>query len=652
MSTKAVKQEILSNLQSYKTKGLTFLKTSNESEITKMIVLSNDEYYNSSSPLLIDTEFDILKEYASEKYPTNSEINRIGAPITKNKVTLPYDMPSMDKIKPDTNALSQWKTKYDGPYVLSCKLDGVSGMYSTENNEPKLYTRGDGKVGQDITHILRVLKLPETQEKIVVRGEFIISKQKFDEKYKNAFSNPRNLVSGIINSKTLDYKTEDLDFVAYEVIRPQMKPSEQMAFLDRLGFNVVQNTYSTKANLTNEMLSNTLLLWRMNYKYEIDGIIVTDDNIHTRKEGNPEHAFAFKMVISDQMAEVKVVDVLWEPSKSGYLKPRVQIEPVQLCGVTIQYVTGFNGSFIESNKIGIGAVIQVIRSGDVIPHIKSVTIPAENPKMPEESYHWTKNHVDLVLDNLENNQKVKEKNITEFFTKLEVDGLSVKTVEKIMEAGLDTIPKILKAPKSEFYKVKGFKETMVNKIYEGIRDKVEKASLLDIMAASNQFGRGIGERKIKPILETCPDILTKQESIEDKYERLLQIRGIGIENARSFTENIENFMEFLKECGLEKKLYIVSNTKSTAVLEIKMDRSHPLFEKRIVMTKFRDPVLKEKIMEKGGIIDENIGKNTHILIVKSKEDQSSKTKYAMDNNIIIMELNEFKEFYGFKTYKI
>jgi len=647
MSTKAVKQTIIINIQLYKTKGISFLRTLNETEITKMIVLSNDEYYNSSSPLLTDTEFDILKEYASEKYPTNSEINCIGAPITKNKVTLPYDMPSMDKIKPDTNALSQWKTKYSGPYVLSCKLDGVSGMYSTENKEPKLYTRGDGKVGQDITHILRVLKLPETQEKIVVRGEFIITKQKFVEKYKETFSNPRNLVSGIINSKTLDYKTEDLDFVAYEVIRPQMKPSEQIAFLDRLGFTVVQNTYSTKMNLENEMLSNTLMLWRMNYKYEIDGIIVTDDNIHIRKEGNPEHAFAFKMVISDQMAEAKVVDVLWEPSKSGYLKPRVQIEPIQLCGVTIQYVTGFNGSFIESNKIGIGAVIQVIRSGDVIPHIQSITIPAENPKMPEEPYHWTKNHVDLVLDNLEDNKKVKEKNITEFFTKLEVDGLSGKTVEKIMEAGLDTIPKILKAPKSEFYKVRGFKETMVNKIYEGIRDKVEKASLLDIMVASNQFGRGIGERKIKPILEVCPDILTIQESIEDKYERLLQIRGIGTENARSFTENIENFVDFLKECGLEIKLYIDSNTKSSAVLERKIDRSHPLFEKRIVMTKFRDPVLKEKIMEKGGIIDENIGKNTHVLIVKSKEDQSSKTKFATDNNIIIMESNEFKEFYGF-----
>ena len=106
-------------------------------------------------------------------------------------------------------------------------------------------------------------------------------------------------------------------------------------------------------------------------------------------------------------------------------------------------------------------------------------------------------------------------------------------------------------------------------------------------------------------------------------------------------------MDFLKECGLEKKLYIDSNTKSTAVLERKMDIYHPLFGKRIIMTKFRDQVLKDRILDVGGIIDDNIGKNTHILIVKSKEDQSSKTKYAMENNIMVMDIDEFKESYRF-----
>ena len=66
-------------------------------------------------------------------------------------------------------------TKYTGPYVLSCKLDGVSGLYTTEGSEPKLYTRGDGKVGQDISHLIPYLRLPKTKN-IVIRGEFIIPK--------------------------------------------------------------------------------------------------------------------------------------------------------------------------------------------------------------------------------------------------------------------------------------------------------------------------------------------------------------------------------------------------------------------------------------------------------------------------------------------
>ena len=626
------------NITLFKKEGIKVLENLGESDIVKMVVAANDAYYN-KDPLLTDNEFDIVKEYAEKKYPDNEAIKQVGAPITKNKVTLPYNMPSMDKIKPDTNALSNWMQKYKGPYVLSCKLDGVSGLYTTEGGEPKLYTRGDGKVGQDVTHLLRVLKLPEKKEGekgFAIRGEFIIPKKIFEEKYKAQFANPRNLVSGIVNSKTLDDKTKDLHFVTYEVVNPPMKVGDQMDTLEKLGHEVVKNERRT--TLSNEELSKTLLDWRANYEYEIDGVIVADDNIHHRKDGNPDHAFAFKMVISDQMAEAKVVDVLWEASKSGYLKPRVQIEPIKLGGVTIQYATGFNGDFIEKNKIGIGAVIQIIRSGDVIPHIKSVTTPAEAAKMPDQAYTWTKNHVDIVLEDVEGDVTVKRKNITEFFTKLEVDGLSGKTVEKIMDAGFDTVPKILKMTKADFAKVKGFKDTLVNKIHDGIQAQVAKASLLDIMAASNLFGRGIGERKIRPILEAYPTILTDPGSQEEKYQKLIQIKGIGQENAKSFTENIDRFLKWLGECDLEGKL------TEQPIKEVKAvgDPSHPLYQKHIVMSGVRDATIKEKMESAGGIIDDSIGKSTFVLIVKSKGDkESSKTKYAKEHDIEIMEPAEF-----------
>jgi len=491
---------------------------------------------------------------------------------------------------------------------------------------------------------LRTLQLPNVPD-LVVRGEFIIPKTTFVEKYKDAFANPRNMVSGIVNSKTIDEKTKDLHFVAYEIIQPLMKPSEQMATLKKHGFEVVQN--KSEPELTNESLSDVLKDWRTSYQYEIDGVIVTDDHMHSRKDGNPDYAFAFKMVLSDQMAEAKVVDVIWEASKSGYLKPRVRIEPVRLTGVTIEYATGFNGKFIEENKIGIGAVIQIIRSGDVIPHIKAVTTPAEHAKMPDAAYHWTDTHVDIVLDNVSEDVTVREKNITAFFTSLEVDGLSGGNVKRIMKAGFDTVPKILHMSKEDFETVDGFKQKMVDKIYDGIQDKVGKATLLQIMVASNWLGRGLGERKMRPMLEAQPDILTSSDTDEEKITKLRAIPGIGPENAKSFVANIGGFLGFLKECGLDNKLSGVVLPEKP-VLENTManiDISNPLYGKHIVMTKTRDATVIDKIKKAGGILDDNIGKTTFLLIVKSKDDVSNKTKKANELGIQILTPEEFNEKY-------
>jgi len=639
------KADAKKQIKEFKEKGISVIHAVTEQQLTTIIIVANGAYYNTKKPLMTDNEYDIVREYAENKYPENETIKQIGAPIEKNKVTLPYNMPSMDKIKPDTGALSNWMGKYSGPYVLSCKLDGVSGMYTTEGPEPKLYTRGDGKVGQDITHILRVLQLP-TEPGLVIRGEFILPKKVFDEKYKGTFANPRNLVSGIVNSKTLDDKTKDLHFVAYEVIQPLMKPGEQMKKMVSLGHEVVQHKLVDA--LSNEQLSEVLMDWRTNYQYEIDGVIVCDDNMHARRDGNPEYAFAFKMVISDQMAEAKVVDVIWNASKSGYLKPRVQIEPIQLGGVTIEYATGFNGAFIESNKIGIGAVIQIIRSGDVIPHIKSVTTPAEHAKMPDVKYHWTDTHVDIILDDVGEDMGVREKEITAFFTGLSVDGLSSGNVKRIMNAGYDTVAKILKMSKKDFEVVDGFKEKMIEKVYTSLHDKIENASLLEIMAASNKFGRGIGERKIRPILEAFPDILTRNENNEQKITMLKSIKGIGKENAKAFVDHIVDFMTFLKDCGLEGKLNgdkkpISEKLENTLIPEV--DKKHPLYQKHIVMTKVRDKTIIDELQKVGGVLDDSIGKNTFALVVKTKEDVSNKTKYAAEHGIPIMTPAEFIEKY-------
>ena len=645
IKTEVVSKEIMDIVTEFKQKGLPVLEPLSKKVLEEFIEFLDDSYYN-ENPLLTDNEYDIVKEYKDKRFPSKDTVCKIGAPIKgKNKVALPFEMASMDKIKPDSGALAGWTAKYKGPYLLSCKLDGVSGLYEcNQKGEYKLYTRGDGCVGQDISHLIRALELPKIPIGMAVRGEFILSKSIFKEKYSAKFANARNLVSGIVNSKE-GAGAKDLHFVAYEVIQPLVKPSQQMNMLKTAHFRVVQN--EIRPLLSNEALSEVLVNWRTSYEYDIDGVIVTNDEIHPRVSGNPEYAFAFKMVLSDQLAEAKVVDVLWEASKDGYLKPRVRIEPIKLGGVTIEYATGFNGKFIEENKIGIGALIQMVRSGDVIPYIKSVTVPAEKAKMPLVPYIWNKTHVDVLLENPHEDEGVQEKNITSFFVTIGVDGLAKGGVHKLYKAGKTTIADILKMSAVDLEQIDGFQKKTATKLADGIREKVAAASLLTIMVASGKMGRGLGERKIQPILEALPDVLISQETPEIIQQKIKQVPGIGPENAREFVKNIPAFLGFLKETGLEDKLTAPATAAparaapATAAPTVES----PLTGKKIVMTKVRDQAIISFVTNQGGSFEDSMKKDVMVLIVKSKEDVSNKTEYATKNGIPIMTVEEFKKEY-------
>ena len=643
------KKQILENyIDSFKELGIQVLEQLNENQLSDILEVSNKNYYN-NIPLLTDNEYDIVKEFMEHKFPKNAALSNIGAPVEKNKVKLPYEMPSMDKIKPDTNALTQWLKHFTGPYVLSCKLDGVSALYTTECNIPKLYTRGDGKVGQDISHLIPYLKLPDNKD-IVVRGELIITKNDFDNHLKDSFANPRNLVSGIVNQKKIDENIKYLHFVAYELIQPELIPSEQLYFLQTLDINIDVVLFKSIDHLTNDLLSELLIKWRKEYIFEMDGIIVTDDKLYSRKSGNPEHSFAFKMVLSEQIAEAKVVDVIWSASKDGYLKPRVRIEPIHLGGVTIEYATGFNGAFIENNKVGIGSLVEIIRSGDVIPHIKSVIQPAEKAKMPMIPYVWNNTHIDILLEDIENDSTVKEKNIAGFFKGIGVDGLSSGNIRRIIDAGYLTVPEILNMNESDFLKVEGFKQKLAHKIYSGIRDKLKNASLVQLMVCSNIFGRGLSEKKIEVIMEELPDILLSNISTSEKIKEVSKIRGMASKSAENFVDKIEAFKIFLNEIGLMHKLLDAddedvesSSEKVKKVKEVK--DANPLYKKNIVMTGARNKELIDKLKEISVNIATTVNKNTFALIAKDKTDSSTKIEDATKLNIPIFSIEEFKKIY-------
>ena len=631
------------NIKNFKKNGITVLQGLNEHQLTEMLSIANILYRN-LQPIMTDNEYDILQDYITEKYPSNQEVYKIGAPVEKNKVQLPYEMGSMDKIKPDTNALTNWTKKYPGPYIISCKLDGVSGLYSTEEKIPKLYTRGDGKVGQDISHLIPHLRLPKSKG-VVIRGEFIIPKSIFEAKYKTIFANPRNMVAGIVNQKTVSEAINDIHFVAYEVIKPVLKPSDQMSFLRIQNVETVLNKTTTSGSaLTNEMLSETLIEWRQNYAYEIDGVIVTDDKLYPRKSGNPEHSFAFKMVLSDQIAEAKVVDVIWTPSKDGYLKPRVQIEPINLGGVRIEYATGFNGAFINDNKVGIGAVIELIRSGDVIPHIRKVTTPAEEAKMPSVPFKWNDTHVDVLLEDINSDETVKEKVITGFFRGIGVEGLSSGNIARIIDAGFDSVPKIINMTVADFLTVDGFKDKTANKLYNGIKEKLESASIISIMSASNIFGRGFSGKKTELIMEAYPDVLLSKEPTQEKINKVASIKGMAKKTAEAFVQAIPNFIQFLQEIKLTHKIQAQQQEQQAQQLATK-DPSHPLFGKTIVMTGFRDAAIQEALKDVGAKLGSSVSKNTFLVLVKDLEEDTGKAADAKKLGIKLMTPEEFKAQY-------
>jgi NAD-dependent DNA ligase len=323
------------------------------------------------------------------------------------------------------------------------------------------------------------------------------------------------------------------------------------------------------------------------------------------------------------------------------LKPRVQIEPIHLGGVQIEYATGFNGAFILNNKVGIGAIIELIRSGDVIPHIRAVTVPAPEPKMPLVPYVWTKTHIDVMLENAAEDSTVKEKNITGFFKGIEVDGLGAGNVVKIISAGYDTVGKIIQMSEQDLLTVEGFQKKMAAKIYTGIKDKLEKASLVTIMSSSNVFGHGFSEARLTLIMDAEPGILLSNESDAVKIQKITDIKGMAVKTATAFVEKIPDFIMFLKDTGLEGK--ILSAPKVT----VPVQANHPFNGKTIVVTGLTEKVIEDKVKAVGAKFGSSVSKNTDILVAKSVTESSGKLDKARELNktllrpIQIISLDDF-----------
>lgn len=599
-------------------------------------------YYNTKKALVSDEIFDVLKEALENRDPKNKFLKEVGAPLSKDKVKLPYWLGSQDKIKASTSELEKWLNDFAGPYDADDKLDGNSALlHKDDDGKVRMYSRGNGVYGLDISYLIpfviddEILNSQHFKAGYAVRGELIISKKNF-KKLAKTYANARNSVAGLVTAKNYSTKVASLtDFVAYTMIEPKQTHSKQRKLMKKIGFKVVYSVSSDE--LSNEYLSKLLMKRRKEGEYEIDGIVVTDDSqVHRHNVGNPRHSFAFKTVLTDQMAEVMVVDVHWNISMDARLVPRVEVRPVDLVGVTITYATGHNAKFIVDNKIGPGAVIRLIRSGDVIPYIVDVIKPAASgkPAMPKEEHEWNLTKVDLYLKNPDDHEDVIVGKLQHFFKTMGVKHLSVGLITKLVANGYHDVFSIINADKSKMADIDGMGESSVKRIFIEITKSFERVKLHQLMAASRCFGRGLGLKKLRLVTNHYPDIMKMKLTKKELLSKILDIDGYDVLTATYFADNFTPFKKFYTK--LSKSVDLSSIVK--AQKEVKSTNGKLKGEK-IVFTGFRDKGLEERIERNGGSVSSTVSSRTTLLI--HTDTNSSKYKKAVKLGVKTIEYQKF-----------
>lgn len=596
-------------------------------EFLKVLNKVSDEYYNSSSTALTDSEFDTLVNMYEKQF--DEEYIYLGS---KGDVKLPIFMPSLNKVK-DDHALGLYKKRCeDDSYVITDKLDGLSLLVVMKNRSIKLYTRGDGEYGKDVTNILPYINIGNVAKiDHIVRGEIIMPLDKF-EKYSSKFNNPRNLVAGAINSKEKNLGIlRDLDFIAYSFCGDlkQRNTIEMFDYLKHYGYKVP--TIDVYNNIDESCLKELLHKRKQDLNYEIDGLVISGGKyLYENSKENPKMTVAFKSL--GETKEVKVLDVEWNVRKYNYLKPRVKTEPVYFGNVKVQYFSGYNAKYIKDNNIGVGTILLVTRSGDVVPDILRV-VKSTEALMPTDKCHW--NGLELVSD--EDNADINLINrLVSLFTVCDIKGMKEGIIKKIVDGrGIRDEVEFFSITKNEILTVDGFKDKSAENVLNCINELKCKISIPSVMLGSGIF-QGFGEKKIYKIIQNVGEVLQYIRSDEklDRQGLISKILTIGGFNttAEKFVDYLDEFREYFKRV---KKAFGAPNIiEETTTVNNNANSSGKVY----CFSGFRDAILKKKLEDRGDTVTDTLTKSVTTLIVKDINDTSSKVEKAKKYGIEIMEL--------------
>lgn len=594
-----------------------------------------NEAYRIGKPVMSDSEYDILIEELAEMSPEDELLSVVGHEILDEtrKARLPIPMASMNKIK-TLDEIKDWQRlklipnaveiictpKYDG---LSLCVDEVIG---------EAITRGDGLYGQRSTEHYRLIgnHLDINNIFSYSYGEVIMPKQVFLDKYSNDFANPRNLVAGLINSKTVSESLRDCNFIKYGAVTAKNTFTTKKELLDSL--NERQETKVAYhvcgiLDLSEDLLISLFKEWSEDY--EIDGIILEVNNLATQESlgretssGNPVWARAFKHESFEQKAESEVIGISWNISKNGLLKPIIHINPIRLDGVTVSNVTGNNARFVKDMGIGVGAKVIVKRSGMVIPKIVDVvqTVDFIEPTIEGIDVIWNEAGIELITLTETEDQKLKK--IVAFFEILEADNVGEGVVTQLWDAGYKTIKDVLNITVDQLESIDRFGKRKAKIVFDSIKKSITGVQLSKIQHASGVFP-GLGSKKLA---------LLEHFDGKPTIDQVMEIEGFAEISARTFVDNYDIFRTFVEglPVTIEQKVEVVL-------------AGTDLVGKTFVFTGVRRKDLEEVIVSRGGVIGGSVSKNTTYLVMKEKGSGSSKETKAISLGVIILTVEELED---------
>lgn len=612
------------------------------------------KYYDAGIPLISDEEWDNLyfeiSKYEEETgfISENSPTSLISYQVVNKleKVTHSHPMLSLSK----TKSIEDLKSFSNDETILMAKMDGLTCSLTYKKGVLTLAeTRGNGIIGENVTHNAMVIdsipKRLDTFDDLVVDGEIICDYESFKE-FSNDFKNPRNFASGSI--RLLDSEEcsrRKLSFIAWDLINSEFNTLEEnLNYLDILGFITVPQHIFEHDNVVELLKEECKFL-----SYPIDGLVLKVNDIKKYKSlGSNDHhplgGIAFKFY--DELYETELEDIIYSTAKTGIITPIAKFKPVEIDGTSVSKASLHNLSIMKDilGSPYTGQKIRVFKANMIIPQVASaekrevgnIEIPKHCPSCGEE----------LVIEKLYNTEVLKCNNakcsskvlykLNHFIGKngLDIDSLSVKTLEKLIELGwLASLSDIfmLKNHREEWIELDGFKEHSVDKILNQIPEEIELWKILASLGIPD-----VNKSMAKKIVEyfnseeECIDALLNQ----DDFSKINGIGKVLADNIKQF--DYTEFKDILKHVNIKKK-------KST---EGKLNNLNFCITGSLKYFKNRDELVKV-IEDNGGKIT-GVSKKLNYLINNDSTSTSSKNKKANEFNIPIITEEEFLDLFDLK----